>query len=207
MQQEVVVKAKANKKKEPVSAKEVPKSNKSRGIKKPSNEVKKADKANDKRKNLKKFDKLKGNQPMSTFKSLLDIPATDIDGKQIKRLGDVLKGKKLYLIVNVATKCGLTKKTYTQMGDLYKKYADQGLEILAFPCNQFGSQEPGSREQIKAFARVHQNAKYLLFDKINVNGPNASEVFKFLRSNSELLNSEDQTVGHIHWNFGKFLVD
>lgn len=54
---------------------------------------------------------------------------------------------------------------------------------------------------------MHQNAKYLLFDKINVNGPNASEVFKFLRSNSELLNSEDQTVGHIHWNFGKFLVD
>ena len=60
--------------------------------------------------------------PFTAFKSLLDIPATDIDGKQVKKLGDVLKGKRLILVVNVATKCGLTKKTYTQLQSLYKQY-------------------------------------------------------------------------------------
>ena len=93
------------------------------------------------------------------------------------------------------------------MADLYKKYSTKGLEIMAFPCNQFGSQEPGSRQEIKAFAKVRQNAEYLLFDKCNVNGANASDVFKFLRFNSELYDPVERTVGHIQWNFGFFLVD
>lgn len=87
--------------------------------------------------NLKNFDKLTAS-PFSTYKSLHDIPAVDIDGKPIKKLGDILKGKKLILVVNVASKCGLTKKNYTMLHDVYRKYKTQGLEILAFPCNQFG---------------------------------------------------------------------
>ena len=91
------------------------------------------------------------------------------------------------------------------MNDLYKTYKEKGLEILAYPCNQFESQEPGSRQEIKAFARIHQNSQFPLFDKVDVNGPSADEVFKFLRFNSPL--HKDDTVGHIHWNFGKFLVN
>ena len=75
----------------------------------------------------------------STYKSIHDISVKDIDGKQIKKLGDILQGKKLIMIVNVASKCGLTKSSYTLMSELYKKYKKQGLEILAFPCNQFAS--------------------------------------------------------------------
>jgi hypothetical protein len=141
----------------------VGKGKKSKAIKKSKPEVK-GKKAGgavaDSRKNLKKFDKLKEGEALSQHKSLHEIGAVDIDGKQIKKLGDVLKGKKLILIVNVASKCGLTKTNYVFMKKMYDKYKTLGLEILAFPCNQFGSQEPGDRIKIKAFARVTQNGEY-----------------------------------------------
>jgi len=180
--------------------KQKPISSKSKAIKKANATVKKPI-------TIKKFDKLPEGKAFASHKSIHDISVKDIDGKAIKKLGDILKDKKLTLIVNVASKCGLTKKSYTQMSDLYSKYKDQGLEILAFPCNQFGSQEPGNNEQIKKFACERQNAQYLLFDKVNVNGPNAHDLFKFLRFNSELHDPKQKIVGHIHWNFGKFLVD
>jgi glutathione peroxidase len=101
-------------------------------------------------------------------------------------MGDVLRGKELILVINVATKCGLTSANYKFLESIYAKYAKKGLEILAFPCNQFGSQEPGTDEQIKKYAHEKKNARYQLFKKTNVNGPSANEVFKFLRYNSEL---------------------
>ena len=134
---------------------------------------------------FKKFDNIK--EPFTPYKTLNDIPATDIDGKKIKRLGDTLKGKELILVINVASKCGLTSANYKFLESIYAKYAKKGLEILAFPCNQFGSQEPGTDEQIKKYAQENRNAKYRLFKKTNVNGPNTDEVFKFLRYNSSEL--------------------
>jgi hypothetical protein len=91
---------------------------------------------------FKKFDEI--SEPFTPYKSLHEIPAIDIDGKQIKKLGDILKGKKLILVINVASKCGLTSSNYKFLQEIYAKHAIRGLEILAFPCNQFGSQEPGT---------------------------------------------------------------
>ena len=111
------------------------------------------------------------------------------------RLAD-FKGKTL-LIVNVASACGFTPQ-YTGLQVLYDKYKDQGLEILAFPCNQFGSQESGTNEEIKKFCNINYNVSFLLFDKIEVKGDNASPLFKFL---------EDQSGREIQWNFSKFLIN
>ena len=106
------------------------------------------------------------------------------------------KGKTL-LIVNVASACGFTPQ-YTGLQVLYDKYKDQGLEILAFPCNQFGSQESGTNEEIKKFCNTNYNVSFPLFDKIEVKGDNASPLFKFL---------EDQSGREIQWNFSKFLIN
>ena len=122
----------------------------------------------------------------SSHHSLFDISAVDIDGKNIERLGSICESKKCIMVVNVASKWGLTDKTYTQMVRLHKQYRDQGFEILAFPCNQFMSQEPGSNAEIKAFARDLYSAEFPLFAKTEVNGANTCEVYKYLRNNSEL---------------------
>jgi glutathione peroxidase len=106
------------------------------------------------------------------------------------------KGKTL-LIVNVASACGFTPQ-YTGLQALYEKYKDQGLEILAFPCNQFGSQESGTNEEIKTFCDAKYNVSFPLFDKVEVKGDNASPLFKFL---------EDQSGREIQWNFSKFLIN
>ncbi|KAJ7010670.1 glutathione peroxidase 6 [Populus alba x Populus x berolinensis] len=113
----------------------------------------------------------------------------------------IYKGKVL-LIVNVASQCGLTNSNYTELTQLYDKYRDQGLEILAFPCNQFGSQEPGSNEQIVEFACTRFKADYPIFDKVDVNGKNAAPIYKFLKSSKGGLFGDS-----IKWNFSKFLVD
>ncbi|KAF8412263.1 hypothetical protein HHK36_000224 [Tetracentron sinense] len=111
------------------------------------------------------------------------------------------KGKVL-LVVNVASKCGLTNSNYTELSQLYKTYKDQGLEILAFPCNQFGAEEPGSNEQILEFACTRFKAEFPIFDKVDVNGDNASPVYKFLKSSKGGIFGDN-----IKWNFSKFLVD
>ena len=90
------------------------------------------------------------------------------------------KGK-VVLVINVASACGFTEAKYSQLNELHKRYASQGLAILAFPCNQFGAQEPGSDEQIFEFATKTKAAKFDLFRKVEVNGPGAHELFKFLR--------------------------
>ena len=90
------------------------------------------------------------------------------------------KGKVL-LIVNVASQCGFTQSTYSYLNTLHSRYGNQGLAILAFPCNQFGAQEPGSPQEIFSFATTTQSAKFDFFRKVDVNGPNAHPLFKFLR--------------------------
>ncbi|KAL3677771.1 hypothetical protein R1sor_020727 [Riccia sorocarpa] len=112
------------------------------------------------------------------------------------------KGKVL-LIVNVASACGLTRDNYTELTGLYNQYRDKGLEILAFPCNQFGGQEPGSNEQIKEFACSRFKAEFPIFDKVDVNGPNTAPVYQFLKAKK----GGGILGDNIKWNFGKFLVD
>jgi len=111
------------------------------------------------------------------------------------------KGKTL-LIVNVASKCGFTPQ-YKDLQRLSDKYKDQGLEVLGFPCNQFGGQEPGTNEEVQSFCDLTFNVSFKLFDKIDVNGSNASPLFKYLKHESPgILGTEA-----IKWNFTKFLVD
>ena len=101
------------------------------------------------------------------------------------------------LIVNVASRCGFTPQ-YTGLQNLYEKYKDKGFEILAFPCNQFGSQEKGTNDEIKEFCSSEYNVSFTLFDKIEVIGNNASPLFKKLT----------QDAGReIQWNFTKYLIN
>ena len=106
------------------------------------------------------------------------------------------RGKTL-LIVNVASACGFTPQ-YTGLQALYEKYKVKGLEILAFPCNQFGGQESGTNEDIKTFCDTNYNVSFPLFDKVEVKGETASPLFKFL---------EEQSGREIQWNFSKFLIN
>ena len=90
---------------------------------------------------------------------------------------------------------------------IHKEYREHGLEILAFPCNQFMGQEPGSNAEIKAFAHDLYGAEFPLFAKTDVNGANACEIYKFLRSNSELYDEKKKEAREIPWNFAKFIVN
>ena len=111
------------------------------------------------------------------------------------------KGKTL-LIVNVASKCGFTPQ-YKDLQHLYEKYQDQDFEVLGFPCNQFGAQESGTNEEIQAFCDLTFNVSFKMFDKIEVNGENASPLFKYLKHESPgILGTEA-----VKWNFTKFLVN
>lgn len=131
--------------------------------------------------------------------SIYDFTVKDARGNDVDL--STYKGKVL-LIVNVASECGLANSNYTELNQIYKKYKDQGLEILAFPCNQFGNQEPGNNEQILEFACTRFKAEYPVFDKINVNGESAHPLYKFLKSSKGGLFGDS-----IKWNFSKFLVD
>ncbi|MFC5531673.1 glutathione peroxidase [Cohnella yongneupensis] len=103
---------------------------------------------------------------------------------------------KALLIVNTASKCGLTPQ-YAELQQLHDKYADQGLSIVGFPCNQFGEQEPGTAEEIAEFCTLNYGVTFPIFAKIDVNGPEAHPLFHYLTE----LTGED-----IKWNFTKFLV-
>jgi glutathione peroxidase len=110
------------------------------------------------------------------------------------------KGKAV-LVVNVASKCGFTPQ-YDGLEALYKKYKDQGLEILGFPCNQFGAQEPGSNDEIQQFCRMNYGVTFPVMGKVDVNGDQAAPVYEWLKSSAPgLLGTEA-----IKWNFTKFLV-
>lgn len=129
--------------------------------------------------------------------SLYEVPLKDIDG-QDTTLG-VHKGKAL-LIVNVASKCGYTKQ-YAGLEEIYQRYADQGLVVLGFPCNQFGGQEPGTNEEIKAFCTSTFDVTFPLFDKIEVNGDGRHPLYE------QLAGDTSPFKGDIKWNFTKFLIN
>ena len=112
-----------------------------------------------------------------------------------------LEGK-VVLIVNVASKCGFTPQ-YDGLEELYKKYKDQGLVILGFPCNQFGHQEPGTQEEIQEFCRLNYGVTFPIMQKIDVNGANEDPVYGFLKSQKAGMFG----LTRIKWNFEKFLID
>ena len=131
--------------------------------------------------------------------SIYNFEVTNISGETetLEKYND-----KVLLIVNVASKCGFTPQ-YKGLEELYKKYKDQGLEILGFPCNQFGKQEPGSDEEISSFCEINFGVTFPLFSKIDVNGNNTHPLFNYLKKELPgLLGSEK-----IKWNFTKFLID
>jgi glutathione peroxidase len=128
-----------------------------------------------------------------------DFDAQTLDGKPVKLSG--YQGKVL-LIVNTASKCGFTPQ-YKGLEALYKKYKDKGLEILGFPCNQFGAQEPGDAEEIANFCSLTYDVSFPMFAKIDVNGDKAHPLYAYLKSEQKGMFG----TKNIKWNFTKFLVD
>jgi len=130
--------------------------------------------------------------------SIYDFSAK-LNSGRTRKLSDY-QGKVL-LIVNTASKCGFTPQ-YKGLQELYAKYHDRGMELLAFPCDQFGHQEPGSDAEIKSFCELNYAVEFPLFAKIDVNGEGAHPLYKFLKSEKGGLLGDS-----IKWNFTKFLVD
>ena len=131
--------------------------------------------------------------------SIYEFTVDDIHGKKVKldRYRD-----KVMLIVNTASKCGFTPQ-YKGLEALYEKYHGKGLEVLGFPCNQFGAQEPGTEDEIAQFCELNYGVTFPLFAKVDVNGDDAAPLYKYLKAEKPgLLGSEG-----IKWNFTKFLVD
>lgn len=131
--------------------------------------------------------------------SVYDLTVKDIEGRDValsKYKGDVL------LIVNVASYCGLTERNYAELEPLYAQYKDQGLRILAFPANNFGSQEPDANELIQRRCRKKYKATYDLFAKVSVAGEDICPLYKYLTSEAG-----EKTSGPVKWNFQKYLVD
>jgi glutathione peroxidase len=130
--------------------------------------------------------------------SIYDIPITRIDGTETS-LAEY-KGKTL-LIVNTASKCGLTPQ-YEGLNELYRKYKGRGLVVLGFPCNQFMNQEPGSEKQIAEFCKLNYDVHFPMFAKVIVNGPDAHPLYQVLKSEARGFLG----VKTVAWNFTKFLV-
>ena len=131
--------------------------------------------------------------------SIYNFEVTNISGETetLEKYND-----KVLLIVNVASKCGLTPQ-YKQLQALHETYSPQGLAVLGFPCNQFLHQEPGTAEEIAQFCQTNYGVEFDLFAKINVNGADACDLYKHLTS----LDTKPKAAGPIKWNFEKFLVN
>jgi glutathione peroxidase len=130
--------------------------------------------------------------------ALRDFPVNTLAGEPSSLAA--LDGKTL-LIVNVASKCGLTPQ-YTALEDLHKRFADQGFAVVGFPCNQFGGQEPGSAEEIAEFCSATYGVTFPMFEKIDVNGPDRHPIYTELTASPDA----EGAAGDIQWNFEKFLV-
>jgi glutathione peroxidase len=128
--------------------------------------------------------------------SLFQIPLKDINGEPTSL--KAYEGKVL-MVVNVASKCGLTPQ-YKALEAVYQKYKDQGLVVLGFPCNDFGNQEPGTNEEIMEFCAVNYGVTFPLFDKLHVKGPGQHPLYAALTGESSPF------PGEIQWNFGKFII-
>ncbi|MCA1809153.1 MAG: glutathione peroxidase [Kiritimatiellia bacterium] len=129
----------------------------------------------------------------------LSVAATRINGETVQ-LG-VYTGK-VVLVVNVASRCGYTKQ-YRQLQSIYEKFAERGLVVLGFPCNQFGAQEPGTDAEIQAFCQKKFAVSFPMFSKIDVNGEHAHPLYQYLTSGSAPIDDR----GPVKWNFEKFLID
>ncbi|MCE5331859.1 MAG: glutathione peroxidase, partial [Bacteroidales bacterium] len=127
-----------------------------------------------------------------------DFKATSLQGKEVSM--ETYKGK-VVLVVNTASKCGLTPQ-YEGLEKLYKEYKDKGLVILGFPCNQFGKQEPGTEKEISEGCLINYGVSFPMFSKIDVNGSNAHPIYKYLKKELKGFPGSE-----IKWNFGKFLID
>ncbi len=135
---------------------------------------------------------------MSSTDTIYGFEATNINGKTIPL--QEFKGK-VMLIVNTASKCGFTPQ-FGGLEDLHKSYAGKGLAVLGFPCNQFGSQDPGADGEIEQFCQLNYGVSFPMMSKIDVNGPAAHPLYKWLGAEAPgLLGSKS-----IKWNFTKFLV-
>ena len=144
-------------------------------------------------------DVIKEPTKMAAKGSPLDFKMKTIDGKE----QDLSQYKgKVVLMVNVASKCGLTPQ-YTALESTYEKYKDQGFVIVGFPANNFGSQEPGTNEEIKQFCTSKYDVQFPMMSKISVKGDDKHPLYKFLTEGK----AGDDFAGDIEWNFAKFLVD
>jgi len=130
--------------------------------------------------------------------SIYDFQIKSLSGKNIN-FAD-FQGK-IMILVNTASKCGLTPQ-YQGLQELYDKYKEKGLVIIGFPCNQFGNQEPGDAKQIQEECLVNYGVSFLITEKIMVNGPETHPIFEYLKQQQGGFLNDD-----IKWNFTKFLVD
>ena len=130
--------------------------------------------------------------------SFYDFKANDINGKEVSMSS--FEGK-VVLIVNVASGCGFTPQ-YEGLQKLYDVHKEEGLEILAFPCNQFGEQEKGNGEEIKNFCEKNYSITFPIFEKVEVNGNDAHPIFKFIKEQKKGFMGTES----IKWNFSKFLL-
>ena len=133
------------------------------------------------------------------MKTIYDFSVKDADLKDVSLEN---YKEKILLIVNVASYCGLTYQ-YEGIESLYKKYNDKGFEVLAFPCNQFAFQEPGTNEEIKEFCDIKYGVTFKIFNKIDVNGSKSHPVYQYLKDQSPGVAGTTQ----IKWNFTKFLIN
>ena len=131
--------------------------------------------------------------------TVYDYKVKDINGKEVA-MSDFKD--KVLLIVNVASNCGFTPQ-YKGLQDLYEKYSKDGFEVLAFPCNQFGSQEKGSEQDIKEFCTKNYAVTFPIFSKVEINGNKAEPLFKFLKQQIKGFMGTES----VKWNFSKFLVN
>ena len=131
--------------------------------------------------------------------TIADFTVTTNRGEELDlatKKGNVL------LVVNTASKCGFTPQ-YDGLEELFQKYKDRGFEVLGFPCNQFGAQEPGNAEEIQEFCKVNFGVTFPLMQKVDVNGPDASPLFDWMKSEKRGV----MGTTSIKWNFTKFLID
>jgi glutathione peroxidase len=131
--------------------------------------------------------------------AIYDFTAQSIDGTE-QPLREY--AGKVLLVVNVASQCGLTPH-YAGLQELYETFRDRGLVVLGFPCNQFGTQEPGSEAEIKTFCETRYGVTFPMFKKIEVNGGNRHPLYAFLTEQP----TQPDGPGDIQWNFAKFLID
>ena len=136
---------------------------------------------------------------MSTAKTIADFSARLPNGEDVS-LAD--KKGKVLLVVNTASRCGFTPQ-YDGLEALYRKHKDQGFEVVAFPCNQFGAQEPGNAEEIATFCKLTYDVTFPLMAKVDVNGDDATPLYQWMKGEAPgLMGSKS-----VKWNFTKFLID